>query len=384
MIIDRSLVSHLKALGMYFPIISLTGPRQAGKTTLLKELYSNYEYISLENPDIRSQAESDPRTFLSRFKDQVIFDEAQRVPKLFSYLQEEVDQDRRPGRFILSGSQNFLLRKSITQSLAGRVGIAFLFPFDLAELGAASLRPKTYEEAILRGFYPALYSGSIPSNLFYSSYEYSYIERDVSGLINSTNLGTFRQFVRICATYAGQLLNYSTIAKTCGISVNTVRSWLSVLEQSFIIYTLPPYFTNFGKRLIKSPKLYFYDTGLLCHLLQITTINELMDAPQKGAIFENLVISEQKKRGHHIGKRSELYFFRDSNGLEVDLLMTGANKLYLTEIKSTRTFKPSLATSLNKIAKLSDVNTEKYIIYGGEERFQFQDIAVKNWHSALI
>ncbi|MEL6943099.1 MAG: DUF4143 domain-containing protein, partial [Bacteroidota bacterium] len=338
-------------------------------------------YVSLENPDIQSQALEDPRSFLELYNDKVIFDEAQRVPELFSYLQEEVDKDRRAGRFILSGSQNFLLRKNITQSLAGRVGIAFLLPLDLNELSAFDLRAKSYEEAIFKGFYPAIFSENVPSDLFYPSYEYSYIERDVSGLINSSNLAIFRQFIRVCATYAGQLVNYAAIAKACGISTNTVRSWLSILEQSFIIFRLMPYFKNFGKRLVKSPKLYFYDTGLLCYLLRITESKEVVDHPQKGALFENLVIAEQFKRTYHLGKQIEFYFFRDNNALEVDLLKLGVNKMYLTEIKATRTFKSKLSSNLHKVAAISDMDINKSIVYGGEESFRSKDVEVKNWYS---
>lgn len=267
MYIPRRIVSHLRELEQYFPVLSITGPRQAGKTTLLKHLYPDYQYLSLEDPDLRQRAQEDPRSFLRKYNQRVIFDEVQRVPSLFSYLQTLVDEDRQPGRFILSGSQNFLLRQEINQSLAGRAGIVRLFPLDFAELREGNHLPLDYETAIFRGFYPAQYGTGIPPRLFYPSYVATYLERDVSGLVNAANLSLFQRFLQVCATFAGQLLNYAAMAKVVGLTVPTIQRWVSVLEQSYLVFRLPPYHRNFGKRIIKSPKLYFYDTGLLCYLL---------------------------------------------------------------------------------------------------------------------
>ena len=306
MIIPRHLSGHLQELSLYFPVLSLTGPRQAGKTTLLKKLYPGYRYVSLEDPDQQLRATEDPRSFLKHYDHLVIFDEAQRVPALFSYLQTIVDEDRRPGRYILSGSQNFLLRKGITQSLAGRVGIARLFPLDFQEMAGAGRRPDDYETAIYKGFYPAQFDTGVPARLFYPSYVASYLERDVSGLITSANLQTFRRFLQLCAAFAGQLLNYSAIANATGVSVPTIQNWFSILEQSYLVFRLPPYFRNFGKRITKSPKLYFYDTGLLCYLLGMESAADVFRYFQFGALFENLIIADRVKWMQHDGKETRL------------------------------------------------------------------------------
>ena len=377
--IARTLKSHIEELSNYFPIISLTGPRQAGKTTLLREMFPDYQYVSLEDPDQQLFAIDDPRGFLKRYDYQVIFDEAQRVPSLFSYLQTIVDEDRIPGRYILSGSQNFLLRQNITQSLAGRVGVTRLFPLDINELIAANLKPESYEEAIFRGFYPAQYDTGIPTRLFYPSYVSSYIERDVSGLISANNLNTFKRFLQICAAYAGQLLNYSQIANSVGVSVPTIQNWFSVLEQSYLVFRLPPYFQNFGKRIIKSPKLYFYDTGLLCYFLNMKSVRDIVNYYQLGALFENLIIAEQMKTSHHSGEEPRFYFYRDSNQIEIDLLSESASAILLTEIKANRTFNPKMVSNLSKIAKVARQPVRKQIIYGGDQTHEYQDTQVNPW-----
>lgn len=379
--VPRSIKDHLIELGQYFPIISLTGPRQAGKTTLLRSMFPDYRYVSLEDPDQQQRAENDPRSFLKQYDDQVIFDEAQRVPTLFSYLQTTVDEDRQPGRYILSGSQNFLLRQNISQSLAGRVGIARLFPLDLKEIHSAGLLPGSYEKAIFNGFYPAQFDTGVPARLFYPSYVASYIERDVTGLISANNLNTFRRFLQICATYAGQLLNYSSIASAVGVSVPTIQSWFSVLEQSYLVFRLPPYFRNFGKRIIKSPKLYFYDTGLLCYLLNMRTHQDVINYYQLGALFENMVIADQMKAAHHQGEEPRLYFYRDSNQLEIDLLEEHVSGIQLTEIKANRTYHSNMLTNLNRVSAIIPQPTEKRLIYGGDEPFETEDTVVQTWFS---
>ena len=377
--INRNISSYLSEIGKYFPIISLTGPRQAGKTTLLTTQFPTYRYVSLEDPDIREKAVRDPRSFLKKYNSQVIFDEVQRVPELFSYLQTLVDEERTPSRFILSSSQNFLLRQNINQSLAGRVGIARLFPLDTKELKAAKLLETQYEPAIFRGFYPSLFDTQIPPHLFYPSYEFSYVERDVRGIISANNLGAFQVFIRLCAANVGQTVNYSSFASSVGVSVNTIKSWFSVLEQSYILFRLSPYFKNFGKRLIKSPKLYFYDTGLLCHLLEIDSEEAIDNYPRFGALFENLVIADLMKQSYHSGKMPQLYFYRDSNQLEVDLLEETSNKYRLTEIKATRTFRASLLKGLNTLNGLVDKPSQLRLIYGGEEAFEIESVEIRPW-----
>ena len=383
MLIPRHITVHLRELSQYFPILSLTGPRQAGKTTLLKKLYPDYRYVSLEDPDQQLRATDDPRSFLKQYDYQVIFDEAQRVPALFSYLQTAVDDDRKPGRYILSGSQNFLLRQNITQSLAGRVGIARLFPLDLREMREADVLPKDYEASIFQGCYPAQFDTGVPPRLFYPSYVSSYIERDVSGLISAANLNTFRQFLQLCAAYAGQLLNYSAIARAVGVSVPTIQSWFSVLEQSYLVFRLPPYYRNFGKRITKSPKLYFYDTGLLCYFLNMQSKNDVVNYYQLGALFENLVIAERMKRAHHDGIEARLYFYRDSNQVEADLLEEQAGSLILTEIKANRTYKENLLANLHKIGKIAGQPVRKQLVFGGDEGFTVKDVQVFPWHSPV-
>ena len=379
MIIPRDITSHLRELSRYFPILSLTGPRQAGKTTLLKELYADYRYVSLEDPDQQLRAKDDPRSFLKHYDYQVIFDEAQRAPELFSYLQTVVDEDRRAGRYILSGSQNFLLRQGITQTLAGRVGIARLFPLDLQEMKAADILSVDYETAIYQGFYPAQFDTGVPARLFYPSYVSSYVERDVSGLISAANLNTFRRFLQLCAAYAGQLLNYSSIAKTIGVSTPTIQSWFSILEQSYLVFRLPPYYKNFGKRITKSPKLYFYDTGLLCYFLGMQSAKDVFNYYQLGALFENLVIADRMKRMTHNGEEPRLYFYRDSNQVEVDLLEESSGGLTLTEIKATRTYQAHLLKNLHKIEKAADQPVRKQLVFGGEEGFEVQGVKVFSW-----
>lgn len=379
MLIARKLANHLQNLGNYFPIVSLTGPRQAGKTTLLKDTFPNYRYLSFETPDVRQAFLDDPRGFLNQYNEQVIFDEAQHVPDLFSYLQTEVDNDRRPGRFILSGSQNFLLRKSIGQSLAGRVGIAKLMPLDQTELKTALLLPNAYQKAIIIGSYPAVHADSIPVKLFYPSYVSSYLERDVSGLISATNLNSFQRFLGVCAGFAGQLLNYSNMATSVGVSVPTIQSWISILEQSYIVFRLPPYYRNFKKRLIKSPKLYFYDTGLLCYLLGIQQESEIRNYFQFGALFENYIVADAMKSVMHNGEESSFLFYRDSNGVEVDLVQERATKVQLWEIKGGETYRSSLTKNFSKVLANWQQDSESTLIYAGNETHHFKGTKVLPW-----
>ncbi len=381
--IPRALPGHLAELAAYFPVISLTGPRQSGKTTLLREHFREYTYLNLEDPRYRDELREDPRGFLDRFSHRVIFDEAQHYPDLFSYLQLAVDEDRQPGRFVVSGSQNFLLNKNITQSLAGRVGITRLLPLDLLELEAAGRRPASPAAAILSGFYPDAVVKPTPPAYFFPSYIGSYLDRDIDGFISARNLSTFRLFMKACAGLAGQTVNYSNLAKTVGIGVATVKEWLSILEMSYVIFQLPPYFRNFKKRLAKSPKLYFYDTGLLTYLLEIDSVEGVLRSARYGALFENLIVADQRKawlhRGHDVNR---LYHYRDNHQMEADLVRSHGDRLTLTEIKSTTTYRSALVDRLKTIGKAADVAVSYELIYGGQEAFQTNDLTVKPWFAA--
>lgn len=383
MLIPRKITSHLKEIGKYFPIISVTGPRQAGKTTLLSELFPEYEYVSLEVLDVREEALNNTRDFLDRYPGKVIFDEAQHAPPLFNYLQEIVDANREPARVILSGSQNFLLHKNITQSLAGRVAITKLFPFDLQELSNVHKCPSTPEEAIFNGFYPSRLILNTPPRYFYPSYISSYLERDVKDFINPSNLKSFLNFLKCCAHFAGQLMNYSRLAQMAGVNRKTVDAWLSILEMSFIIFQLQPHFQNFGKRITKSPKLYFYDTGLLCHLLELGSPEEVSSHRNYGALFENLIIADRKKSLHHIGDNAWINFFRDSNGLEADIFEGGESNRIITEIKSSKTFSTHWDKNIRKIGALNpEVEADYRVIYGGSKRFESGGTTYVPWFEA--
>jgi predicted AAA+ superfamily ATPase len=383
MLISRRLSTQLDKLGRFFPAISLTGPRQAGKTTLLKELYPDYRYVSLENPATRIAAQRDPLGFLEHYDDRVIFDEAQRFPELFSYLQGMIDGDRRPGRFILSGSQNFLLRKNITQTLAGRVGIAKLLPLDNQELRDAGLLPQRYPDAIFQGGYPGRIDLGIDPETFYASYLASYVERDVSELISATNLDVFQQFLQTCAIYSGQTLNLTKIANEVGISVPTVSSWIGILEQSYVVFRLRPFFRNLGKRLTKAPKLYFYDTGLLCFLLGIYGVAEIDRSPLKGSLFENLLIADAFKSFHHQGMEPRFYHYRDQQQQEVDLIYEQANLTRMWEIKSTYTFRPRLLTTLERVAGYWDRPTQTNLLYAGDAEHLSGKSTLINWRNVV-
>lgn len=378
--IPRQITPIIKAQQSKFPILAVTGPRQSGKTTLLKEVFDDYRYVSLENPNIRSFASEDPVGFLNQYDQKVIFDEVQRVPVLFSYIQSRVDESGMMGQFILSGSQNFHLLNSITQTLAGRVALFKLLPLDFTELKGKDLLAGSYTQASIKGFYPAIFDRDIDPIVFYANYIQTYIEKDVTELLNIRDLKVFRTFLGLCAGRAGQLINFSALANECDISHVTAKAWLSILESSYIIFLLQPYHQNFNKRLIKTPKLYFYDTGLLNHLLGIRTADELEENRLKGHIFENMVLAEYQKKNYHLYLHYDYYFWQDSNAHEVDLLMKNGQGFSIVEIKATQTVSAGLFKEMDRfeaIAAPTDVN--KTLVYGGAENEKRTKYSVLSW-----
>lgn len=384
MIIEREIKQQIDFYATKYPIIGLTGPRQSGKTTLLRHIFSDYRYVSLENPDIREYATEDAASFLKEYDEKVIFDEVQGVPSLFSFLQTKVDEDNIMGQYILSGSQNFKLMQSITQSLSGRIALFKLFPFDFNELKSANLLSNNAFTSLQKGFYPAIFDRNIPSGNYYANYVETYIERDINELLNISNRLQFRQFIQLCAQAASQVLNLNSIAKKCGISQPTARTWLHLLESSYIVFLLKPYFNNFAKRIIKSPKLYFYDTGLLCYLLGINPDSYIENQSTKGSLFENMIIAEMVKQNAHQQKNAQLYFWRDSNQKEVDLLIDTNQKIKLVEIKSTATISQKLFKNINDIAPLFPNKVEKQLVFSGSKHQTRKDINIINWQSVVL
>lgn len=355
----------LQLLGEY-PIVTILGPRQAGKTTLARQLLPEYAYVNLEYPETREFALDDPKAFLAQYPDKVIFDEIQRLPELLSYLQVAVDNGRTNGRYVLTGSHQLALREAVAQSLAGRTAILHLLPFSIAELVDNDLGFTKAEDYLYQGFLPRIYDQHQRPSTAYANYYQTYVERDVRQLINLKDVSQFQKFMKLVAGRVGQLMDYSSLAGDVGVSATTVKHWLSILEASFILYKLPPYFENFGKRVIKTPKYYFIDTGLLCFLLGIENPQQAARDPLIGQLFENLVVIDVVKNFYNQGKLDNLYFFRDSNGLEADLLLPQGRKLIPIEIKSSSTYKPELLRGLKRIMELSPQMANGLLVYAGD------------------
>lgn len=360
--IQRKAEEELKVLAKAFKAVAVVGPRQSGKTTLVKHIFPTKPYVNLENPDTRLFALDDPRGFLYTYPKGAILDEIQRVPQLFSYLQEILDNSHETGLFVLTGSNNFLLYESISQSLAGRVGYLNLLPLSIAEIGALATGN---EELMLKGGYPSIYQEHIQPSRWFANYIRTYIERDVRLIKNIGNLSFFEKFVRLCAGRTGQMLNMSSLAVEIGVDVKTIGSWLSVLETSFVVFRLQPYHRSFNKRIVKMPKLYFYDTGLALALLGVEDITQVQMHPFKGAIFENLVILEILKQRLNAGKQPNLYFWRNNTGNELDLLIEDKGKITPVEIKSGQTITPDYLKGILYWNKIS-ASQGGYVVYGGD------------------
>lgn len=343
-------------------------------------MFSEFRYINLETPDVRDFAIKDPKSFLSEYGSKVIFDEIQRAPELFSYLQAMVDENGAMGQFILSGSQNFHLMERITQSLAGRVAMFKLFPFDLREMKTADWLSRDLDQLFVRGFYPALFERNMDQDRYYANYIDTYIKRDVSQLVNIQDNRTFNSFIKLCAARAGQLLNLNDLARDAGVSHTTAKNWISILETSYIVFTLPPYYVNYGKRVIKSPKLYFYDTGLLCHLLTIRKGKISPLHPLWGSLFENMVVGELIKQNYHSNLLRDYYFWRDSKGHEVDLLYVEGQALITYEIKAGKTINDNMLKGLKYFKSIAkDEVSQQFLIYGGDTAQKRTDFQVLPW-----
>ena len=372
--IERAITNKIKATIKSFPLVTLTGARQCGKSTLLRYIFPDWKYISFEDLDIREMASKDPRYFLSLYPERAIFDEVQQVPELFSYIQTHVDALNKPGVYILSGSQNFLLMEKISQSLAGRTALLFLTPFSMQELKAAELLPKNLNTYLFKGSYPRIYDQNPEPVDFYSAYIRTYIERDVRLLRNIASLPDFHRFLKLCAGRCGQILNTTELSNQAELSLATTRSWLSILETSHIIFYLRPYHKNYGKRLIKSPKLYFFDTGLVVNLLGLKKEEQLETHFMRGSLFENLIISEYMKKRFFEGREPQAYYWRDSSVLEIDLVEETPEGLNLFEIKSAATIKQNFFNNIQKFEKLAGTQVKhRNIIYGGSTTYLEKD-----------
>ncbi len=376
--IQRTMASAIVEASEYVPVVTLTGPRQSGKSTILRHLFAETPYFSMEDPDVRQAVKSDPKGFLSQFQNGVIIDEVQHTPELLSYIQGIVD-NYPERRFFLTGSSQFALLHSVTQSLAGRSAVFELLPLSLNEINNLSVDEST-DTILYKGFYPAIWSGKNIARMLYSNYTKTYLERDVRNILAVRELDTFQRFVKLCAARIGSVFNASELSNELGVAVNTVNSWLSVLRASYLVYLLPPFFTNTRKRLTKSPKIYFTDCGLAAYLLDIDSPQTLNRDKMRGHLFENMVVIDYLKRGYNAGRDGSLYFYRDSNGTEVDLLIKNGNTYDCYEIKSSSTFHPDFTKGIRSFEKAyPELIGSKNLIYTGEDLPEINGISIKNF-----
>jgi len=383
--IPRTIRKKLLRLKDQFPALGILGPRQSGKTTLAKMLFPNHRYVNLESFEEQEFAEEDSKGFLSRFRNEsgIILDEIQKAPKLLSYIQMEIDENPISGRFILTGSQNILLNQHISQTLAGRIALTTLLPFSIEELKAVDRLPKNPSDAIFQGFYPRIYDNHMDTVVFAESYVRTYVERDVRDIKQITSLSDFQKFMRLCAARIGQLLNVSSLANEAGITVATAKSWLSILEATYVIFLLQPHHVNFNKRVVKMSKLYFYDTSLACNLLRLTSSDDVYEHYLRGGLFESMIISNQLKKRYHECLPPNVYFWRDKTGNEIDCLLEEGTRLCPMEIKAAETFNVGLLDGLIKWCEIAGVDVENgKLIYGGNEDQKRKNISVVSWSSS--
>ena len=377
--IQRQQQAKLLSLAKQFPVISIIGPRQSGKSTLVKHCFPKYDYISFEDIDNRRRALLDMRGFLEQYGKGVIFDEVQRVPELFSYLQTHVDASGKKGRFILTGSHNYLLQEKVSQSLAGRVAMLRLLPFSMQELADAGKLPADIHKILFKGFYPRLFSSRVQPSDWYPAYIETYMQRDVREIKNIPNLNYFQKFLHLLAGRHGQQLNLTSLATEVGVVHNTIASWISILEASYVIYLLKPHFNNFNKRIIKTPKIYFYDSGLVCSLLGIEKAEQLHTHHIKGPLFEGLIITELIKARFNAGLSNNCFYWRDKTGNEVDCIIDKAGSLTAIEIKSGKTINGDYFNNLDFWKTLSGNTNKSYLIYGGTETQKIKNNIVLPW-----
>lgn len=376
---ERDISTELQQLAEDYPVVTVIGPRQSGKTTLVRHIFPHKAYVNLENPDTRNLAEEDPRGFLEGYPEGAILDEIQRVPKLLSYIQVIVDESKTKGLFILTGSHQLELHHAIAQSLAGRTALLTLLPMSLSELLAAGIDP-SLDQALIQGGYPRIYKDNLDPTKAYRNYFQTYVERDLRQLINVKDLAQFERFVRICAGRVGQILNLEDIGGEVGVSSHTVKEWISILEASFILFRLQPYFENFGKRIIKSPKLFFIDVGLATYLLGIENVTQMSRDPLRGHLVENLVVTELIKQRLNRGLDPQLYYYRDTQKNEVDLIYQDGHDLIPIEIKSSKTYNPEFLKKLKFFQGLAKERAPRgYLIYAGEQEQKIHSIQLLNY-----
>lgn len=382
--ITRVLEGRLKQLAKQMPAIAVIGPRQSGKTTLVRKVFFNKPYVSLEDLDVREFAETDPRGFLAQYQAGAIFDEIQRVPSLLSYLQTIIDGQKTKGQFILTGSHNYLLQQHVSQTLAGRVAMLTLLPLSVEELDKTTAKTWTLEQYLFTGCYPRIYDQKLNPTKWYQDYIQTYIERDVRLIKNISDLHAFQKFIKLCAGRIGQILNLSSLANDCGITHNTAKAWLSVLESSYLVFLLQPHHKNFSKRLIKMPKLYFYDTGLACALLNITSLSQLKTHYLYGSLFESFVITELMKDRFNAGLQPNCYFWRDRLGHEIDCILDQGGQLTPIEIKSSKTIAADYFSGIQYWSSLAKMSPSLgYVIYGGLLSQQRQQGNVLSWKTMM-
>ena len=381
--IQRTAKDKLKDLASKFKAVAVTGARQTGKTTLVKQVFKGKPYLSLENPETRNFALEDPRGFLASYPKGAILDEVQRTPELFSYLQEILDNSKVKGLFILSGSNNFLLQQNISQTLAGRVGYINLLPFSIEELKKSKLLPKDDDQLMLKGFYPPIYDQEIPPLDWCPNYIRTYIEKDVRQIKNITDLIVFERFIKLLAGRSGQELNNSALAVETGVDVKTIQSWIGILESSFIIYLLKPHFKNFNKTIVKRPKVYFYDTALVCYLLGIRNVSQLKTHPLRGSIFEGMVVTELIKKRTNAGLPINLYYWRDKTGHEIDVIIDNGGKLLPIEIKSGKTLNAEFFKNIDYWSKLSGAEKSVLLYAGEQNQKRTTGKEILNWRNVV-